>query len=130
LNFGKEWISEERYLINIPADWIPEWLMSSPKPYTLSYHEAWGLLTYMIGLGLFAGVAWWLGRALPERAVEGAPQESSKEPTEGAAPVVLTGSLPYRLGGVAVCLAAAALAQWGLSAHLRAGERLAAAPEL
>src|SRR5439155_16029814 len=67
LHYGPDLISDEKIIA-----------------FGVSYHEAWGLLTIAVGLGLFAGAAWWLGRIFPDRpgaAVTGQePKGGDREP--------------------------------------------------
>jgi exosortase len=102
MQFGLDAISEEKTLA-----------------FGVSYHTAWGLLTFVVALGLLLGVAWWLGRLFPERppADAGAATGPSTAP-----PVTVTPGLVRRLGVAAVCLAAAAAMQVPLQAHLTAGQ--------
>jgi exosortase len=90
------------------------------------YHDLWGLLTMMIGLGLYLGLAWWLAKVLPEAEGEALPPAtvSPPGPSASAAP-----GLARRLAIAAACLALVLGGQAALLAHLHNGQ-LTPPPEL
>lgn len=109
--WGDYWIST--------ATFVDPW-------HTLSVHDAWGLLTMMIGLGLYLGLAWWLGKVLPE--TEGGTPPPADVPPRSASALADRG-LARRLMIAAVCLALVLGGQAGLLAHLHNGQ-LTPPPEL
>jgi exosortase/archaeosortase family protein len=104
LNFGAESISEEKIVA-----------------FGISYHTAWGLLTYAVGLAMLAGISWWLGRVFPGPAAAEAP----KAPKAAEAPRALV----YGLGGAVIGLVLTAMLQQTLLAHLYQAETIAARSE-
>jgi exosortase len=104
VNFGQEAISEEKTIA-----------------FGLSYHTGWGLLTMAVGLGMLAGISWWLGRAFPGAKAEAG---AGTKPL-GTAPRALV----YCLGGGVIVLVLTALLQQALLAHLNQAETLAARSE-
>jgi exosortase len=111
LQFGPDTISEQKVLA-----------------FGVSYHEAWGLLTIVVGLGMLTGVAWWLGRTFPDRTAA-APTPQSATDAAGGPPYRAPRALVRALGGAVIGLAAVALIQNGLVAHLNGAEALRAAPQ-
>jgi len=110
MQFGLDAISDEKILA-----------------FGVSYHEAWGLLTIAVGLGLLTGTASWLGRIFP-----GPPTEAAaEEPKEGGRgrPWSAPRALVRRLGAAVVGLGALALLQRGLVEHLNAAEPLVASSQ-
>jgi exosortase/archaeosortase family protein len=103
MNFGAGSISEEKTIA-----------------FGISYHTAWGLLTMAVGLGMLAGISWWLGRAFPGSAGTGAEAKPL-----GTAPRVLV----YCLGGGVIVLVLTGLLQQALLTHLNRAETLAAKSE-
>jgi exosortase/archaeosortase family protein len=102
-HFGPESISENRDLVA-----------------GVSYHAAWGLLTWLVGLGLFLGVLWWLSRAFPSD--EGGGTRNEGRDKTGSFPVPRSSSLAPRLGVAVVFLATTLGLQLLLQGHLRAAE--------
>ncbi len=116
LHFGLESISEEKVIA-----------------FGISYHEAWGLLTMAVGLGLLAGVSWWLGRVFPTAATSSATpaagEETKMEGPTPRSPVQAPRSLVRWLGGAVVVLVLTGLLQQALVAHLNAAEQIVAGSE-
>ena len=104
LHFGLESISEEKVIaFGVPTT------------------TAWGLLTMAVGLGLLAGISWWLGRTFPNAAA-GAAQETNKE-GRTAAPWSDGPAVARSLaGGAVIALVLVGLLQQALVAHLYASE--------
>jgi exosortase len=105
LQVGPESISEEKVVA-----------------FGVSYHTGWGLLTNAVGLGLLAGIAWWLGRAFPTAAASPPAADGPATKGDGSAPR----SLVYWLGGAVIGLVLTALLQQALFAHLSQAEAIAA----
>jgi exosortase len=97
-----------------------------------AYHDLWGLLTMLIGLGLYLGLAWWLSRVFPEREAgagnggKALPSADDSSPGRSSSPGP---GLARRLGIAAACLALALGGQATLRAHLHNGQ-LTPPPEL
>jgi exosortase len=90
----------------------------------VSYHTAWGLLTFTVGLGMLLGVAWWLGRVFPNRSEvtsSGQAREEAATPGPG-----LYSGLNRRLAAAVAVLVLANVLQVGLEGHLAAAGDLAA----
>jgi exosortase len=110
LNFGAEAISEEKVVA-----------------FGISYHTAWGLLTMVVGLGLLAAIAWWLGRVFPDPDASGDAAATAAPAAASAGP--LPRPLMYCLGGAVVGLALTGLLQQKLVAHLMQADQLATGSE-
>jgi exosortase len=91
-----------------------------------AYHEMWGLLTMLIGLGLYLALAWWLAKILPE-----AEAQASSSVVRNPLSVVhcQENHLARRLGIAALSLTLALGGQAALLAHLH-NDQLAPPPEL
>jgi hypothetical protein len=114
VNFGPEWISEREVLA-----------------FGISYHTAWGLLTMLVGLGLFLSVRWWLMQAFPRPAAEVPAEAEAASPslTESITAAVRALGSPALARPFAVacsCLAVAVAIHLALSAHLEAASSTAA----
>jgi exosortase len=81
---------------------------------SLSYHDAWGLLTMAVGLGLFLVIGWWLARIFPEDEPRRAPAPPASTP--------LGPGLVRRLAYVGAALLVAWGGQATLQAHLHNGQ--------
>ncbi len=89
-----------------------------------AYHDMWGLLTMLMGLGFYLGIAWWLAQVLPEPEAK---SRGSRIADRGSK--ILPRSAIRALGSVAFVLALALAGQAALNAHLHNGQ-LAPPPEL
>jgi exosortase len=101
------------------------------------YHDLWGLLTMLLGLGLYLALAWWLAKILGEetpsarKAAEDrlghyARSSAAHQPgVPGAGPCpgyATDAGLGRRLAVIAVCLALALGGQAALLAHVHNGQ--------
>jgi exosortase len=94
------------------------------------YHDLWGLLAMLLGLGLYLGLAWWLTRLLPEDPKPSDQPRDTTDETTRAAPrspldrdrSIVSAGLVRRLGGAGLCLALALGGQAALRAHLHNGQ--------
>jgi exosortase len=112
LHFGYGWISEQKMLV-----------------FNLSYHSAWGLLTFTLGLGLFLGVRWWLTRVLPPGKAEKPAAAPDGVPSGKSGGGLDLPRIVRHLGGAVALLVAAVALQGALGAHLRAADAVSV-PEL
>jgi exosortase/archaeosortase family protein len=103
--FGLEWIREDKYL-----------------PLGVSYHTAWGLLTMVVGVGIFLAARNLLERMFPAAA---AVPSTEPKPVVVPQPLRLAPAAVRPLAVVAAGLIAALISQIALNAHLHAADGIA-----